>query len=172
MHEVSEGKVKMKGVILKKGEEGYTLLQKLFCEIPQLKEYNWLITDCEAVALLYDHSIRINNMGDYGWISGEELAGILDVEDFQWIWAVLSGFNKKYTLEEIREYELPYADGYVGFWKEELSIQHPLAEVELVAWDSSCTLFISREEKLVEQFYRVYPLSEDLKEYNRSINLT
>ena len=48
----------------------------------------------------------------------------------------------------------------------DISIQHPLASVELVAWDSSCTLLISKEERHVKAFREAFPLSEDLKEYN------
>ena len=67
---------------------------------------------------------------------------------------------------EILKYELPCADGYTGFWEKNLTIQHPLASVELVAWDSSGTLLISREAALIRRFREVFPLSEDLKEHN------
>lgn len=38
-------------------------------------------------------------------ISGEELTNIIKRDDFQWIWAVLSGFKKHITLEEAKKYE-------------------------------------------------------------------
>ena len=38
--------------------------------------------------------------------------------------------------------------GYDGFWKNPVSIQHPLAELEIVAWDSTLTLLISRMKPL------------------------
>lgn len=79
---------------------------------------------------------------------------------------VLSGFRKDVPKEEILNYSKPYANGYPGFWKPELSMQHPLATVELVAWDSVCTLIFSREEQIVRAFMAAFPLSEDLKEYN------
>lgn len=54
-------------------------------------------------------------------------------EDFQWIWGVLSGFEKHIELDDVLRSELPYADGYAGFWKNPVTIQHPLADVEIVA---------------------------------------
>jgi hypothetical protein len=53
-------------------------------------------------------------------------------------------YSPKVTLEEILRYGLPFADGYKGFWVNNVGIQHPLAEVEIVAWDSSLTLLISK----------------------------
>ena len=50
---------------------------------------------------------------------------------------------------------------------QKISIQHPLATVELVAWDSSLTLFISKEDTLVEKFRSEFPLSVDLEAYNK-----
>lgn len=39
----------MKGSILEKGEEHYTKFRKIFKVLkPITKEYNWLITDCDA----------------------------------------------------------------------------------------------------------------------------
>ena len=131
------------------------------------KNYNWLISDCEACPQKLGHAIRIQQSGDYSWISGEELTNIIKKDDFQWIWAVLSGFEKHITLEEVKKYDLPYADGYRGFWDENISIQHPLAPVELVAWDSGCTLFISKADELVDKFRKEFPLSVDLEMYNK-----
>lgn len=162
----------IKGAILEKGESGYTYLKKIFKSLGNFqKNYNWLITDCEAAPLKGGHYERIfqSKSRKYAWISGEELTGIIRKDDFQWIWAVLSGFDKCCLKEEVYHYEMPYADGYRGFWKENISIQHPLASVELVAWDGSLTLLISKEEKLVDNFRKTFPQSKDLKEYNTGI---
>ena len=102
-------------------------------------------------------------------ISGEELTGIIKKDDFQWVWAVLSGFDKSCSKDDVLNYEFPAADGYGGFWKEELSIQHPLACVELVAWDGGLTLLISKDEDLVNRFRNAFPLSRDLEEYNAAL---
>lgn len=156
------------GAILEKGEMGYTHLKKLFCLMDNFqRNYNWLITDCEAYPI--GHEMRISHLipNDYEWIDGIELTNIVENDDFQWIWGVLSAFDKNVLKEDILKYPLPYADGYEGFWKEQIKIQHPLASIELVAWDSTCTLLISNEAAIVRKFREAFPLSEDLKKYNR-----
>lgn len=114
--------------------EGFTYFKEIFCSLDNFqKDYNWLITDVEAAPFKESHYERITQSGTYAWISGEELTGIIKKDNFQWIWGVLSGFEKCYAKEEILKYDLPYADSQGGFWKTELSVQHPLASVELVA---------------------------------------
>lgn len=157
----------MRGAILERGENGYTYLKKIFRAIHDVqKNYNWLITDCECCTASADFRGRIFQYGDYGWISGEELTGMIEREDFQWIWAVLSGFDTKIPLEEVVRYELPYADMNRGFWTNPISVQHPLAELEIVPWDCSCVLVISKKEQIVEDFLTSLPLGRDLAVYN------
>ncbi len=158
----------MKGAILEKGERGYTYLRKIFESVPCLRtDYNWFISDYEAHPLSNGRVVRLAQTGGCAWISGEELYGMVRHDDFQWIWGVLSGFEKSILKEEVLKYERPYSDGYSGFWEKELSIQHPLAAVELVAWDGSLTLIISKDESVVEKFRSAFELSEDLEQYNK-----
>ena len=91
---------------------------------------------------------------EYCWISGKQLTEMVNEENFQWIWGVLSAFPPNISLEEVLKYQLPEADGYSGFWKNPISIQHPLAEIELVAWDSSLTILISKKDTIIEEFQR------------------
>ncbi|WP_243118591.1 hypothetical protein QTL86_06600 [Cellulosilyticum sp. ST5] len=157
----------IKGAILEKGEVAYTYLKKIFKSLDNFqRSYNWLITGYESFPFSDGHLERIFQSGNYAWISGEELTGIINKNDFQWNWAVLSGFDKCYTLQEVLKYDLPYADCNKAFWQENISIQHPLASVEIVAFDSSLTLLISSKEELVKKFRKAFPLSKDLKEYN------
>ena len=64
------------------------------------------------------------------------------------------------------KYDLPYADGYPGFWKNPLTLQHPLAKIEIVPWDSALTLILSEEKEIVDTFRKYFRQSEDLAEYN------
>ncbi len=154
------------GVINKKGESWYTQMGKVFDAIDnKQKEYNWLITDIDGGApeKIWEYC---NDGEDFCWLTGEQLSEIVREQDVQWVWAVLSGFDKNISLSEILAHPHPYADGYRGFWENPLSIQHPLASVEIVAWDSSLTLCFSRNEELVRDFLNFFPLSEDLAIYN------
>lgn len=156
---------KVEGLILDKGEEYYTYMSKIFTAIGGVqKDYNWFITDCEC----YPKTEKFQHLlsREYCWLSGNELTKIVETENFQWIWAVLSGFEKNISLEEVLTYPLPYADGYEGFWHNPLTIQHPLASVEIVPFDSSLTLILSNERTIISDFKRVFPLNEDLVTYN------
>jgi len=83
---------------------------------------------------------------------------------------VFSGFTREITLKDVLKYRLPFADGYEGFWLDKVDTQHPLANVEIVAWDSSITLFISKDDELVSNFRCSFPLSEDLSVRNTKEN--
>lgn len=102
----------------------------------------------------------------YLWISGKEIKDILCLDDFQWVWGVLSGFPQKILLEDVLKYPLPYADGYSGFWENPVTLQHPLAEIEIVARDGRCTLCIAKERLIIDEFLTVYNQAEDLEKYN------
>ena len=160
----------MKNAILEKGEHYYTHMSNVFnaIENEQLK-YNWLITNCECYP--QDRSIAELFSKEYLWISGKQLTEIICKENFQFIWGVFSGFSSEVTLEDVLRYDLPFADGYEGFWKDNVGIQHPLAQVELVAWDSSLTLLISKDDSLIQKFRSNFPLSEDLSELNARNNI-
>ena len=156
----------MKGAILTKGESYFTHLASIFNALGNTqKDYNWLITECEC----YPHSTELQERLCKGpcWLTGDELTSIVAKEDFQWVWAVLSGFPPNISFSEALNYALPRADGYTKFWQNPVSIQHPLAEIEIVAFDTSFTLLISRNDCIVERFLTAFPLSQDLETYNR-----
>jgi hypothetical protein len=159
----------VQSVILDKGESSYTDMEKIFrvIENEQIK-YNWLITNCEC----YTENEKIDELfsKEYLWISGEELTEVIAKVNIQFIWGVFSGFPKEITLEEVLKHELPFADGYRQYWVDNVIVQHPLADIEIVAWDSSLTLFISKDDELVEKFRRGFPLSEDLSSRNTRDN--
>ena len=157
----------VKGVILRKGERAYSYFSGVFSAIsPAVAERNWLITGYEN----YPEALEPygGNLGReaFFWVQGERLEEIVRQQDYPWYWGVLSGFKKEVPLHQVISYGLPYADGYTGFWKNPISIQHPMADIEIVAWDSALTLLISRDEAIAQAFRNAYPRSEDLETYN------
>ena len=149
------------GAINKKGETYYTYLPKLFDAIGHAQlNYNWLVTAC-ACNVPNRIETECQRQG-YCWISGEELTAIVQQQDIQWIWAVFSGFEKDIPLAEILAYPRPDLDGCPEFWHNPSKIQHPLANIEIVPWDSSLVLFFSTDAALVAKFKKGYPQSEDL----------
>ena len=152
------------GAINSKGEKYYTYMKKLFEAIGNRQtEFNWLITDC----ICYPDNPKTDAMlsKDYCWISGDELTEIVGQEDFQWIWAVLSGFDKSVTLEEVLKYDFPRAEDYNGFWSKPISMQHPLARIEIVPWDSTMTMIFSDDKNIVDSFRAAYPFSVVFETY-------
>ena len=156
----------MNSIILEKGESYHTNMGKIFeaIENEQIK-YNWLITNCEVYPI--DRDIQKLFSKEYIWISGEKLTEIIAKENFQIIWGVFSGFSKDINLEEVLQYELPFVDGNDGYWKDNLNIQHPLAEIEIAAIDSSFTILLSKNEDIAEKFISNFPMVQDLSLFNR-----
>ncbi len=155
---------KVYGAVDRKGEQYYTYLKKLFDAIDnRQREYNWLITDC----ICYPKDPHTDAMlqKEYCWITGEDLTELVTEEDFQWIWAVLSAFDKSVALSDILKYDLPFAEEYEGFWSRPISMQHPLARIEIVPWDSSMTMIFSDDKSIIDSFRATYFYSEDIEEY-------
>lgn len=127
------------------------------------KEYNWLITECVS----YPHNDEIARLLDseYCWLTGEQLTELVKKENFQWIWAVISGFKKNVELQDVLKYDLPFANGYGGFWKKPLTIQHPLAHIEIVPWDGYLTLLFSDDKMIVEEYLQNIKNTIKLEEY-------
>ena len=137
------------GAILEKGEHSYTYLKKVFQAIGGAqKNYNWLISDADCFPTTPEFSKLLGQKSC--WLTGEALTAMVEQEDFQWIWGVLSGFQ--------------------NFWHNPLTLQHPLAEIEIVPWDSSLTLLLSKQKEIVEDFRAFFPLSEDLIQKIEALN--
>lgn len=155
----------IKGAILEKGEEYFSNMNKVLAAIKgEQINYNWLITDYEF--LTSDPKLLSRLTDTFIWLTGEELSSFVTEEYCQWVWAVFSAFPRNIGLEEALKYDLPSADGYDGFWNNPLTIQHPLAEIEITAWDSSSLMIISRNEKIINEFRAFFPNSTDLAAYN------
>lgn len=56
---------------------------------------------------------------------------------------------------------------FSGFWRNPITIQHPLAEVEIIAWDRTCTLFISKNDAIIDEISAIYPCGQSLEEHSR-----
>lgn len=157
----------MKGVVINKGERYFTHLGSIFNSIENIqKDYNWLITGHECYPQNAEYVEKLSK--EWCWLTGEELTEMIEDENFQWIWGVFSAFPKDVTKDMVLEYKLPKADGNNKIWKNPISIQHPLSVMEIIAWDSSMTIFISRGNDIVEKLIVSNPLAEDLEEYNKS----
>ena len=94
------------GAINEKGEKFYTYLPKLFDAIDNAqRNYNWLITacDCNVQNQVYDECLKHG----YCWISGDALTEIVQKQHIQWIWAVLSGFERIFLWKKCWNIRIP-----------------------------------------------------------------
>ena len=116
-------------------------------------EYNWLITDLEYANLdgremprefVLELGSECYQSRDPIWLSGERLGKIVEGRRIQIVWAVLSGFPPDVQVDMNNLQVYPFADGNSGFWRPVVSIQHPLAAVEIVCWDNTLTLLLAR----------------------------
>lgn len=154
----------MNGIIIEDDERKYTSLKEIFNAInDEQKNYNWLITDSE-----YAPTNRYMKDYDrpYEWISGEALTERINIDDGFWVWGVLSVFSKDISKKEVLKYDYPFADGYIGFWNNPLSIQHPLASIEFVEWDGTLFLAITNNQKILMDLTTVFPAARNLIDYH------
>ena len=98
------------------------------------------------------------NENDYVFISNSDLLDILEKNDFQWIWGVFSAIPVNYSKEEVLKYDLPFAEDNSDIYLDNnFVIQHPLAEIEIVAFDSSCMHIVSKDKDICDCLKLVYP---------------
>ena len=154
----------MKSVILNRGQDFYTDIEAVFNAVDgAYKNYNWLVTEPDAT---FKNDIFYSKFfnADYVWITGEELKEVAKQSN-QFIWGIFSGFEKDITLEKVLEYELPSTECNT-YWEENASIQHPLAETEIYAFDSSCTFVLSKTDTIIDKFINQFPMARELVLYN------
>ncbi|CGG50199.1 Uncharacterised protein [Streptococcus pneumoniae] len=143
----------------------YTVLASVFDSFQgREKEFNWLITEMEIVAHQEEKLIR-----DYPkmshpivWIAGEDLSNLVKRYNPQFIWGVLSAFDKSINIDINNLLVEPYANGNEGLWVPSPNIQHPQAKLEIVCWDSYVTLFFSKDEDIDDKFQDYFKSAKKL----------
>ena len=119
----------MKNYIYKDKNDFNTNMYKLLQEF-KIKDlnYKWLITDIET------NEEELSNK-EFIIIMHQDLIKLLENnKDIQWIWAVFSAIPSKYSDDEILKYKFPYIIENKNI---NITIQHPLAEIEIDCIDSS-----------------------------------
>jgi hypothetical protein len=140
------------------------------------QKYNWLLTDLEwsypenfldyfeDYRVFEDRNVRLK----YFWITGDKLMQLANNKEVYFIWGVFSAFEKYESIELVEINVEPYADGNPNFWVENPIIQHPKAVVELVFWDSSSILLLSKDDTLSKNFRNTFQGWKDINSYNQS----
>lgn len=144
----------------------HTFLNDVFRAIDQKqRDYNWLITEADLNWCPDERLLK-----DIIWIDGCELTDIIEANSIQFIWGVLSGFKKDIVLDINNLDVIPCADGNENLWNSEVDIQHPLADIEIVCWDSTSTIFMSRDDELSNMYKKYYSDSNNLELQNQNVD--
>lgn len=132
------------------------------------ENFNWLISDHDF--LTRDETLRRQFSWTGVFLTGEELTALFCPGGrISLISAVLSAFPKEVTPFEIQKYDLPGWESKI-YWQDDLALQNPLAQMELVLYDGWQLLFLSRRDRPVEDLLRTFPRAEDLAFSNRRSN--
>lgn len=136
-----------------------------------MDSYNWLITGLDV----YPREERRDFFEalcrhDYLWLDSAALREIFQADGFCTLWCVLSGFKKDVLPEAVLAYPLPYADGNPGFWIDDPTLQNPLAELEIVAFDGCQSFILSRNGEHAARFKDAFKGAYDLIADNRAVN--
>lgn len=156
----------MIGAILEVEDTEYISIDRIFPDMGKFYlKYNWLISDYDC----YQYpTAKISFNNKYEWLTGAELDEIMKHNHMPFIWGALSGFSPEITLEEVLSFgQLPFAEGAESFWKSEFTLQHPLSEIEVVAWEATYFIIMSKKAELIHRSREKFPLSEDLWKYNK-----
>lgn len=144
----------MKKYISSKDENYYTNMLKVINSIGgNSLRYNWLISDIETNDDIYFKE-------EYVILSTDDLLKLLNENtNLQWIWGCFSAIPEYYSKEDILKYEIPFINNRLIYDNIGI-IQHPLAEIEIDAVDSTFVQLISKDDKIAELFKKSFPLAE------------
>lgn len=153
----------IKSYVINRGLKYYTDMSVILNPIKEyLREYNFLITDIECN---YCPDKRIWNEKDYVLIPSNELLDIVNTHEIQFIWGVFSAIPQHFSLDDILKYELPFSEA-VSNYDKNISLQHPLADIEIVSFDSSYLEIICKNEEVMECIKSEFPKEKFYKKWN------
>ena len=130
------------------------------------QDFNWLITEHECYSWPPDKDIFNERII---FLSGDELTNIVTHNNIQFVWGILSAFDKSINIDINNLSVIPTFDGEWKYGGEEVNTQHPLAIAEIICVDSSYTIFLSKDEDLSNRFLRHYSDAQDLHQWNKKL---
>jgi len=125
----------------------------------QQREFNWLITEHETNSDIFNEEIIL--------LSGDEFTDMVTHNKIQFIWGILSAFDKSIDIDINNLSIIPTFNGEWKYGGEDVHTQHPLAIAEIACVDSSYTIFLSKDEDLSNRFLRHYSDAQDLHRWNK-----
>lgn len=130
------------------------------------REFNWLITEHECYRWPSGEDVFNERIV---FLSGDELTDIVTHNNIQFVWGILSAFDKSTDIDTNNLSVIPTFDGEWKYGGEDVRTQHPLAVAEIVCVDSSYTIFLSRDEDLSNRFLKHFSDAQDLHQRHRKL---
>lgn len=121
--------------------------------------YDWYISDIET------NFTPTGFDWENQWLDGEQLAGLIQEHDIQFIWAVFSAVAKGFRTAVP---EAPYIEGNPDYWTgQALTPQLEGALFEIACWDSSATILINLPDDAQRSFKARYTDTQPLSKSAR-----
>lgn len=131
---------------------------------PFLIGLNWRVSNAECYGEGVEE-FRLSDSEDT-WLSGSELFDALkEAQDVQWVWGLLSGFSPSVSREDA--YAVSTAGLFDSIGIPSMRIKpvrtiNPLAEIEIVAFDSSDTYVVTDDESVIRKLKEAFPKCEEI----------
>ena len=127
----------------------------------EIQRFKWLVSDIEVNSSSI-RSLPINNEEDWFLISAEEMQALRS-SDTQVVWGVFSAIDRHNQIL-VDNIILPAAEGAPQIWKNG-NLQLQEAEVEIIAFDSSCTIVKFTDIELSDKFKIYFDDAIELEKY-------
>ena len=127
---------------------------------------NWIASDLEVYAPA-DEQLPIHKTIDWISLTPEQMKKVA-ISKAPVIWGVFSAIPLGKQLG-VDSSNCPTSDGNPQVF-EPNHFQLPHAVAEIVAWDSTFTIFKTKDRKLSERFKAYFPEAEDLANFNKTQN--
>lgn len=156
----------MEGLILNENTKYHTTMKLVLDSLGEyVTKLNWRITwmqiGCIECERLFDNDTDV-------WISGETLQTIANENPHaQWIWGLLQGFDSSISRDEACATNVPDIDGDTTIWTNPVTMRNDKSEIEIEAFDSSMTIVVAKDIRIIERLREIYKNSELLSEYNQ-----
>lgn len=128
-------------------------LKAILAALPALPPHNWLITDLDCVDYCdWDGCEKWAKQELF--LTDEELRRDVNLRNMQILWGVFSAIPADISKEDVYKYPLPEAESphYMG---SKITPQHPLAMIELYAFDGSSIYVSACDASLLKPLYQL-----------------
>ena len=130
----------------------------------EFSNLNWLLTNQDYTLLDYDEKgvvEKLDHNVDRIVFSGTELLEILETREIDFFWCVFSGFRGE--IPKLKKHELPFADMNKSLWEKPDSFLTEKAEMEIISFDGSLTLFKTKNKEIEDKFKAKFTDAKKLK---------